>query len=285
MLLESFDNLEVPWLYHNGALYTAGRGEDLLVGFSSTPMRKIEHLRKREAEASAKKVLEKNHFYSLGSSLEEVVTRKYHEATYPYEAIAMNLARGGCVLQGVLKNNTLGFKRQLYECTPGSDAYFHGSSFSLVHRGSAKELHRAYATALGNQTYVPQSSLQLDGSCARVTIEPFTLRHKNEDRLIDGGSFEIEYDKSSKMIEFPKFRGSTNNPFVHSNGKICLSEAAEWERRGVVPEKRIDNFSYGLSWALIETARMLRTGYSPKVAVVNSLREFPQGRQGGIFVN
>jgi len=285
MILESFDNLEVPWLFRNGALYTAGNGRPLKIRGSTTPMRRVQNLGKREAESSAKRVLERNYFYSLGSSLEEVVANKYHEATYPYEAVAMNLARGYSVLHDVLQTDVFGFKRQLYECVSGSDATFQGSSFSLADRGSTKELYKAYATALENQPYVPQSSLTLDGSCARVKLEPFTMRYNNEDYLVDGCTFAIEYNKNEKKLEYPEVEGGTNNPFVHSGGSICLNEAVEWRRREIVPEKRIDDFAYGLSWALIETAKMLRTGYNSQVAVVNSLQDFPKGSQGGIFVN
>ncbi len=285
MLLESFDNLEVPWLYHNGTLYTAGGCETLRVGDSLTPMKTVRNIGQKETAVSASQVLKKNRFYSLGSSLEEVVANKYHEETYPYEALAMNLARGGSVLQDVLRTNIFGFKRQLYECVSGTGSEFQGKSFCLVYKGSTNALHKKYADALLHQAYTPQSSLSFDSSYARVTLEPFTMRHQNQDYLMDGCTFHIEYDKHAKMIQYPRVEGSANNPFVHQGGNICLSEAVEWKRREVVPEKRIENFAQGLSWALIETARMLRTGYSPKVAVVNSLSEFSQGRQGGIFVN
>lgn len=286
MILREFDELEVPWLFYEGTLYAPGEGNLFRVGSFETNMRPLRNIVKKESEHKAKLAL-KNRIRSLNGSVEDLVKEKYYERVFPREAVAMSNARNESpVLGDVLRGNYLGFRSQLYECTNGNLGNFCGNSFSLEHKGWTKSVNKQYEQALSQNIPSQQSKVSFDGEYVRVTLEPFTMSFEGREYPMDSCTFKIQYDKSASKIEtFPYVEGSYDHPFVYPNGEVCLNKAKTWKKQGVVPEKRIDDLVNGLSWALVETTRVLREGYNSKIAVVNSLGDFSQGRRGGVYVN
>lgn len=286
MVLKEFDELEVPWLFFKGALYVPGPGTPLRVGGFETSMKPLRNLVKKEDEFRARLALN-NRMRSLNGSVEDRVREKYYESAFPREAVAVGVARNhSSVLGKILRGNHLGFRSQLYECVKGKEGRFNNQNFSLRHKGWMKSVNQSYAQALSRDIPPQQSRVSFEGNCAKVRLEPFTMRYEGKEYPMDSCTFRIKYDKSKGIIEtFPYVEGEYDHPFVHHDGEVCLNKARSWKRQGVIPEKGLDDLASGLSWALVETTRVLREGYNPKVAVVHSLENFPQGRRGGIYVN